>query len=67
MLDIAELITQFSHFSPQPTDIALYEAKAGFAWPEPTVRALPGLAEKAVLTLQFDAPMLACDEEPLQR
>ena len=37
MLDVAEIRRRFPTFTPYPGDIALYEAKAGFARPEMTV------------------------------
>jgi len=58
VLDGAEITARFPNFTPQPGDIALYEAKSGFARPELTVRAHLELAEKAGATLQFGEPAL---------
>ncbi len=58
MLDAAEITARFPNFTPHPGDVALYEAKAGFARPELTVRAHLELAEKCGATLQFGEPML---------
>lgn len=58
VLDAAEITARFPNFTPHPTDIALYEAKAGFARPELTVRAHLELAEKAGATLHFGEPVL---------
>jgi sarcosine oxidase len=58
VLDAAEIAARFPNFTPQPTDIALYEAKSGFARPELTVRAHLELAQKAGATLQFGEPVL---------
>jgi sarcosine oxidase len=58
VLDAAEITARFPNFTPDPGDIALYEAKAGFARPELTVRAHLELAEKAGATLQFGEPVL---------
>ncbi|MFY2860834.1 N-methyl-L-tryptophan oxidase [Mycobacterium sp. THU-M104] len=58
VLDAAEITARFPHFTPHPGDIALYEAKAGFARPEATVRAHLELAEKNGATLHFEEPVL---------
>ena len=58
LLDAAEITTRFPNFTPDPEDIALYDAKAGFARPELTVRAHLEIAEKAGATLQFGEPVL---------
>ncbi len=58
VLDAAEVAARFPNFTPHPDDLALYEAKAGFARPELTVQAHLDLAEKAGATLQFDEPVL---------
>lgn len=47
VLDANEIASRFPNFTPNPADVAVYEAKAGFARPEMTVRAHLGLAEKA--------------------
>ncbi len=53
LLDDNEIRSRFPNFTPQPGDIALFEAKAGFARPELTVQAHLDLAEKAGATLRF--------------
>ncbi len=58
VLDSTEITARFPNFTPDPADIALYEAKAGFARPELTVRAHLDLAEKSGATLQFGEPVL---------
>ncbi|MGB8387906.1 N-methyl-L-tryptophan oxidase [Mycobacterium sp.] len=59
VLDATELTGRFPNFIPDPGDIAFYEAKAGFARPELTVRAHLELAgEKSGATLQFGEPVL---------
>jgi sarcosine oxidase len=58
MLDTAEITARFPNFTPQPGDVALYEARAGFARPELTVRAHLELAEKEGATLQFGETVL---------
>ncbi|OSC37018.1 N-methyl-L-tryptophan oxidase [Mycobacterium decipiens] len=58
VLDAPEITARFPNFTPHPADIALYEAKAGFARPELTVRAHLDLAERQGATLQFGEPVL---------
>lgn len=58
VLDEHEIRSRFPNFSPQPGDIALFEAKAGFARPELTVQAHLDLAEKAGATLRFGTEVL---------
>jgi sarcosine oxidase len=58
MLDTAEITARFPNFTPEPGDVALYEARAGFARPELTVRAHLELAEKLGATLQFGETVL---------
>ena len=58
VLDSTEITARFTNFTPDPGDIALYEAKAGFARPELTVRAHLELAEKSGAILQFGEPVL---------
>ena len=53
MLDAAELRRRFPTFTPSPGDVALYEAKAGFARPEMTVQAHLDLAAREGATLRF--------------
>lgn len=58
VLDATEIRTRFPTFTPAPTDIALYEAQAGFARPELTVQAHIDLAEAAGATLRFGEEVL---------
>ncbi len=64
VLDAAEITARFPNFTPHPDDLALYEAKAGFARPELTVRAHLDLAEKAGAALRFDEPVLEWSQTP---
>jgi sarcosine oxidase len=57
MLDAAEIRRRFPTFAPHAGDVALYEAKAGFARPETTVRAHLELAEIAGAELHFGEPV----------
>jgi sarcosine oxidase len=59
VLDAAEISARFPNFTPGPGDIGLFEAKAGFARPELTVRAHLELAEKSGATLEFGEPVLS--------
>jgi sarcosine oxidase len=58
VLDTAEIRSRYPNFTPVPTDIAVYEAKAGFARPEMTVQAHIDLAERAGATLSFGEEVL---------
>jgi sarcosine oxidase len=58
LFDAAELRSRFPNFTPQQGDVALYEAKAGFARPELTVQAHLDLAELAGAELHFGEPVL---------
>ena len=58
LLDADQIRSRFPTFTPQPGDVALYEAKAGFARPEMTVQAHLDLAEKAGATLHFGDEVL---------
>lgn len=58
VLDAREIRSRFPNFTPSAGDIALYEAKAGFARPELTVQAHLALAENAGATLQFGEQLL---------
>jgi sarcosine oxidase len=58
VLDAAEIRSRFPSFTPHPDDIAVYEAKAGFARPETTVRAHIDLATRAGATLAFGEEVL---------
>lgn len=62
LLDEHEIRSRFPNFTPKPGDVALYEAKAGFARPELTVQAHLDLAEKAGATLQFGEEVLEWSE-----
>nr|WP_085172592.1 N-methyl-L-tryptophan oxidase [Mycolicibacterium iranicum] len=62
LLDENEIRQRFPNFTPQPGDIALFEAKAGFARPELTVQAHLDLAEKAGATLRFGEEVLEWSE-----
>lgn len=53
LLDADEIRRRFPTFTPGPGDVALYEAKAGFARPELTVQAHLDLAAREGATLQF--------------
>jgi sarcosine oxidase len=57
MLDADEIRSRFPNFTPDPGDAALYEAKAGFARPELTVRAHIELAVRAGAELSFGEPV----------
>lgn len=58
VLEAGEITARFPNFTPDAGDIALYEAKAGFARPELTVRAHLELAERLGAALRFDDPVL---------
>ena len=62
LLDEDEIRQRFPNFTPQPGDIALFEAKAGFARPELTVQAHLGLAEKVGATLRFGEEVIEWSE-----
>lgn len=62
LLDHKEVRARFPNFTPQPGDVALYEANAGFARPELTVQAHLQLAEKAGATLRFDTEVIGWSE-----
>lgn len=53
MLDEAEIRRRYPTLTPSPGDVALYEAKAGFARPEMTVQAHLDLAAREGATLRF--------------
>ena len=58
ILDAGEIRSRFANFTPDPGDIALYEAKAGFARPELTVQAHIDLAGRAGAELSFGEHVL---------
>ncbi|CAN5452468.1 N-methyl-L-tryptophan oxidase [soil metagenome] len=62
VLDAGELVARFPNFTPAPTDLAVYEAKAGFARPELTVQAHIDLAVKAGADLRFGEQVLSWSE-----
>ncbi|MDT5003789.1 MAG: sarcosine oxidase [Mycobacterium sp.] len=62
MLDAEEIRRRFPTLSPYPGDVALYEAKAGFARPEMTVAAHINLAESAGADLHFGEPVIEWSE-----
>jgi sarcosine oxidase len=57
MLDADDLRKRFPTLNPDPDEVALYEAKAGFVRPEATVSAQLRLAERAGAELHFQEPM----------
>ncbi|MFW0794443.1 N-methyl-L-tryptophan oxidase [Gordonia sp. CPCC 205515] len=57
MLDATEIRSRFSTFTPCDTDAAFYEANAGFARPEMTVRAHLDLAAREGADLRFGEPV----------
>jgi sarcosine oxidase len=62
VLDAAQVRSRFPNFTPQPDDVGLYEAKAGFARPEMTVAAHLDLAAGAGATLRFGEEVLGWSE-----
>jgi sarcosine oxidase len=62
VLDTDEIRSRFPNFTPHSGDIALYEAKGGFARPEVTVQAHIDLAERAGATLAFGEEVLEWGE-----
>jgi sarcosine oxidase len=62
LLDAAEIRSRYPNFTPNAGDIALYEAKAGFARPEMTVQAHIDLAARAGATLMFGEEVLDWNE-----
>ena len=62
LLDAAEIRSRYPNFTPHPGDVALFEAKAGFARPELTVQAHLDLAQKAGATLRFGEQVLDWSE-----
>nr|BFE72721.1 hypothetical protein GCM10020092_060220 [Actinoplanes digitatis] len=64
MLDAAELRRRFPTLNPEPDEVALYEAKAGFVRPEATVSAHLELAARAGADLRFEEPMASWHELP---
>lgn len=62
LLDEKEIRDRYPNLTPCDGDIALYEAKAGFARPELTVQAHLDLAEKAGATLRFGEQVIEWSE-----
>jgi len=59
VLSPAEVRRRFPTFTPATDELALFEAKAGFARPEATVAAHLLLAERAGADLRFQEPVLS--------
>ena len=59
VLTADEVHRRFPTFTPAPDEVALYEAKAGFARPEATVSAHLQLAARAGADLHFQEPVLS--------
>ncbi len=57
VLSAAEVNRRFPAFTPEPDELALYEAKAGFVRPERTVSAHLALADRAGAELHFGEPV----------
>jgi sarcosine oxidase len=53
VLDAGQIRSRFPNFTPEPGDVGLYEAKAGFTRPEMTVAAHLDLAARVGATLRF--------------
>lgn len=64
ILDAAEVSRRFPTFAPQSGDIALYEAKAGFARPELTVQSHLDLAASHGAALHFGEQVLSWSDGP---
>jgi sarcosine oxidase len=62
MLEADEIRRRFPTLTPYPGDVALYEAKAGFARPEMTVAAHINLAESKGADLHFGEPVIEWGE-----
>jgi sarcosine oxidase len=62
VLDAREIAARFPNFTPAQDDIAVYEAKAGFARPEQTVQAHIDLASAAGADLRFGEAVLEWSE-----
>jgi sarcosine oxidase len=62
VLDAREIVARFPNFTPAPGDLAVYEAKAGFARPELTVQAHIDLALAAGAELRFGEQVLDWSE-----
>lgn len=64
MLDAGEIRRRYPTFTPAPGDVALYEANAGFARPEATVRAHLDLAAREGADLRFGEEVLDWTDGP---
>lgn len=64
MLDASQIQSRYPTFTPNTGDVALYEAKAGFARPEMTVQAHLDLAARAGATLRFGTEVLSWEDGP---
>ncbi|BBY16219.1 N-methyl-L-tryptophan oxidase [Mycolicibacterium litorale] len=62
VFDADEIRARYPAFTPRDGDIALFEAKAGFARPEMTVQAHLDLAQRAGATLRFGEEVTAWAE-----
>jgi sarcosine oxidase len=62
MLDAGDIRRRYPTMRPYPGDVALYEAKAGFARPELTVQAHLDLGERAGAELHFGEPVVEWTE-----
>jgi sarcosine oxidase len=57
ILTAEDVQKRFPQFSPAPTDIALYEQRAGVVFPEATIQAHLSQATRAGARLQFEEPV----------
>jgi sarcosine oxidase len=64
ILDAGELRRRYPTFSPRPDEVALFEAKAGFARPEATVAAHLQLAARHGADLRYEEPVLRWEVLP---
>lgn len=64
ILDAGEIHSRFPNFTPNPGDVGLFEAKAGFARPEVTVQAHLDLAARAGATLRFGTEVIGWSDGP---
>ena len=61
LLDAAQVHRLFPTLTPQPHEVAVHEAAAGWVRPEDTVRVHLGLAQSAGAQVVFDTPVLDWD------
>jgi sarcosine oxidase len=64
MLSAGDLKRRFPTMAPQPDEVALYEARAGFVRPEATVAAHLTLAARAGAELRYHEPMESWSATP---